>query len=281
MIKLFNDDCLTVLEAGKENSIDLVVCDLPYGTTQCKWDTVIDLDKMWKELHRVTKSNAAFVMFAAQPFTSQLIMSNINNFKYQWVWEKSKATNFMNAKHQPLRAHEDICVFYRKPCTYNPQMVEGEPYDKGFGYRPTEVYSDQQAIHVKNETGLRYPRSVQYFKTAEFEGKYHPTQKPLPLLEYLIKTYSNEGDVVLDHTMGSGSTGVAAISLNRKFVGIELERKYYDIANERINSAMDIRTGLSTDAEEHAHSSNKRNSSKRSKRSSDATPIEEYLAKTG
>ena len=245
---LINDDCLNAMKELDSNSVDAVVCDPPYGTTNCKWDSIIPLDEMWKEVNRVCKPNAAKVLFAAQPFTSILITSNIKNFKYQWVWEKSKATNFMNAKHQPMRAHEDIVVFYNKKCTYNPQMVQGDPYDKGFGYRPTEVYNDQKAIHVKNDSGLRYPRSVQYFVTAEAEGKHHPTQKPTPLLEYLIKTYSNEDDTILDFTMGSGSTGVAARRLNRKFIGIELDKDYYEIANKRINSAGSFQLGLPLDA---------------------------------
>ena len=230
MNKLFNEDCLIAMQSIDDKSIDMVLCDLPYGTTQCKWDTVIDLDAMWKEINRISKDTAPIVLFAAQPFTSILVTSNLKHFKYQWVWEKSKATNFMNAKHQPMRAHEDIVVFYKKKGVYNPQMTQGDPYNKGFGYRPTEVYSDQKAILVKNDTGLRYPRSVQYFVTAEAEGKHHPTQKPTPLLEYLIKTYSNEGDTVLDHTMGSGSTGVAAKRLNRDFIGIEMDESYFNIA---------------------------------------------------
>lgn len=236
MNKLYNEDCLKAMKKLKDNSIDTVICDLPYGTTQCAWDSVIDLKKMWDELHRIGKDNCAYVMFGAQPFTSVLINSNIKNFKYQWVWEKSKASNYLNAKKQPLRAHEDIAVFYRKPCIYNPQMTQSTPYNKGTAHRETDVYGSQVAVEVKNDTGLRYPRSVQYFKTAEFEGKLHPTQKPIALLEYLVKTYSNPGDTILDHTMGSGSTGVAANNLGRNFIGIEQEKKYYDTANNRINS---------------------------------------------
>ena len=234
MLSLYNGDCLQVMSELEDNSVDLVVCDLPYGTTQCKWDTIIDLETMWKELHRVGKESCAYVMFAAQPFTSVLTMSNVSNFKYSWVWEKSKATNYLNAKKQPMRAHEDILVFYRKQPTYNPQMVEGDPYDKGTAHRPTDVYGSQTATTVKNDSGLRYPRSVQYFKTAEFEGKLHPTQKPVALLEYLIETYSNKGDVVLDHTMGSGSTGAAAKNLGRQFIGIEMNKDYFKTCEERL-----------------------------------------------
>ena len=234
MMQLINDNCLDAMTSFATNSIDLVVCDLPYGTTQCKWDTVIDLDSMWKQLHRIGKENCAYVMFAAQPFTSILTMSNVNNFKYSWVWEKSKATNYLNAKKQPMRAHEDILVFYRKQPTYNPKMVKGDPYNKGTAHRPTDVYGSQTSTTVKSEDGLRYPRSVQYFRTAESEGKLHPTQKPVELLKYLIETYSNPGDTVLDHTMGSGSTGQAAKETNRNFIGIELDHEYYRVASERL-----------------------------------------------
>jgi DNA modification methylase len=235
MYELYNNCCLKQMKEIPENSVDLVLVDLPYGTTQCKWDEVIPLDLLWKEYSRITKINAAMVFTASQPFTSVLVSSNIKQFKYCWVWEKSKATGYLNAKKMPMRAHEDVCVFYKKPPTYNPQMWQSTPYDKGKAHRPTDVYGSQVATLVKNESGLRYPRTVQYFKTAESEGKvFHPTQKPLALMEYLVKTYSNPGDVVLDNAMGSGTTGVAAIKNNRRFIGIELEKEYFDIAQSRI-----------------------------------------------
>jgi len=165
-----------------------------------------------------------------------LISTNYRDFKYCLVWEKSKATGYLNAKKQPMRAHEDIVVFYRKQPTYNPQMTKGTPYDKGKAVRDAEQYGKQtKAVHVKNEEGTRYPRSVLYFKTAEDEGKLHPTQKPVALYEYLIRTYSNEGDTVLDPCMGSGTTGMAAINTNRNFIGIEREEKYFNIAQDRLN----------------------------------------------
>lgn len=240
MDKLFHGDCLELLKELPNNSIDAVICDLPYGTTQCKWDTIIDFDALWSQLHRVGKDTCPFVMFGAQPFTSILIASNIKNFKYQWVWEKSKASNYINSKHQPMRAHEDIAVFYRQKATYNPQMWQSTPYDKGSDTRYTEVYGEQVECHVKSDNGLRYPRSVQYFTTAEHEGKLHPTQKPIKLLEYLVKTHSNENDVILDPTMGSGGTMLAAKKLNRQFIGIEKERKYYDIATKRLNEDLQL-----------------------------------------
>jgi len=166
-----------------------------------------------------------------------LISSNYSDFKYTWIWEKSKASGYLNSKKQPLRAHEDIVVFYRKQCTYNPQMTNGVPYDKGTAVRDTEVYGEQtKAVHVISKSGLRYPRSVQYFKTAESEGKYHPTQKPVSLMEYLINTYSNVNDIVLDPCMGSGTTGIACKNTGRQFIGIEKDPDYFKLTQTRINT---------------------------------------------
>ena len=237
---LYNGDCIEVLSNIETDSIDMLFVDLPYGTTKCKWDICIPLDKLWEQYNRVCKINAAMVFTSAQPFTSVLISSNIKNFKYTWVWEKSKASGYLNAKKMPMKAHEDICVFYRKPPVYNPQMWQGQPYNKGKAHRPTEVYGKQVATLVKNDSGMRYPRTVQYFKTAESEGKTtHPTQKPVALCEYFIKTYSNEGDTILDNTMGTGATGVAAVKNSRNFVGIELEKKYFEIARGKIEKYLD------------------------------------------
>jgi len=235
---LYNDDMFNVFEDLEDGSVDLLLTDFPYGTLNKRntWDTIIDYDKFWLEAYRVCKPNAAIVSTAAQPFTSVLISSNYKDFKYTWVWEKSKASNYLNSKKQPLRAHEDIVVFYRKQCTYNPQMVQGTPYDKGTAVRDTEAYGVQtKAVHVVSDSGLRYPRSVQYFKTAESEGKYHPTQKPVSLMEYLVKTYSNPNDVVLDPCMGSGTTGVACMNTGRQFIGIEKDPNYFQLASTRIN----------------------------------------------
>ncbi len=230
-------DCLEKMKDIPDGSIDMVLCDLPYGTTRCKWDSVIPFEPLWAEYNRVCKIRAPMVFTASQPFTSQLINSNIKNFKYTWVWEKSKATGYLNAKRMPMRAHEDICVFYRKPPLYNPQMRKGTPYNKGKALRPTEVYGRQTATLVKNDTGLRYPRTVVYFKTAESEGKvHHPTQKPVALFEYLINTYTNCGDLVLDNCIGSGTTAIAALRTKRNFIGIELDPKYANICNDRIKN---------------------------------------------
>jgi len=242
MNQIFLGDCLDAMKQISSNSIDMVLCDLPYGTTHCKWDTIIQFDDLWSEYNRVCKENAAIVLTSAQPFTSVLVMSNIKNFKYNWIWEKSKATGYLNAKRMPMRAHEEVCVFYRKQPTYNPIMTEGIPYNKGKAHRPTDVYGKQTSVLVKNETGLRNPRTVQYFKTAEAEGKVlHPTQKPVALFEYLIKTYTNKDEIVLDNCIGSGTTAIACINTNRKYIGIEKDEKYYNIALNRIKEHTEIK----------------------------------------
>ena len=233
--QVIQGNCLEVLQELPDESVDMILCDLPYGTTKCKWDIIIPFEPLWEQYRRVAKKNAAMVFTAAQPFTSVLVGSNLKEFKYNWVWEKSKATGYLNAKKMPMRAHEDVCVFYRKPPCYNPQMWESTPYNKGTAHRPTEVYGKQKAVLVKNDTGLRYPRTVQYFKTAESEGKvYHPTQKPTALFKYLIETYTNPGEVVLDSCLGSGTTAIASLESGRHFVGIELDPEYVDISLERI-----------------------------------------------
>ena len=242
MYELIKGCCLEELPKIKDKSVDLLLVDLPYGTTHCKWDEIIPLDLLWPQYKRIVKDNAAMIFTANQPFTSVLINSNIKEFKYCWVWEKSKATGYLNAKKMPMRAHEDICVFYKKPPIYNPQMWQSTPYNKGKAHRPTAVYGKQTEILVKNDSGLRYPRTVQYFKTAESEGKsQHPTQKPVALMKYLIETYSNENDVVLDNTMGSGTTGVAAAIAGRNFIGIEIDEEYFSIAEKRIKESLNER----------------------------------------
>ena len=247
---LFEGDCLNVLPKLPESSIDLILCDLPYGTTQNKWDSVIDLDQLWYEYRRILKPNGAVVLSAQGIFTAKLILSNEAWFKYKIVWEKSKPTNFLNAKKQPLRKHEDICVFYGKPPTYNPQMKAGKPYDKGV--RKNQLsgsYGDFSPVHVKS-AGQRYPSDIVYFKTAESEpgrNVWHPTQKPVDLGRYLVRTFTNPGDVVLDNAFGSGSFLVAAALEKRSFIGIEKnqevqlfkdkEADYIQIANERLKLA--------------------------------------------
>lgn len=219
---VYEGDCLEIMKQLPDNSIDMVLCDLPYGTTQNKWDSVIPLDELWKQYRRVVKDNGAIVLTSQGMFTAELMLSNPSMFKYKWVWEKSKSTNFLNAKKQPLRKHEDVCVFYKKQPVYHPQMIEGEPYDKGV--RKNQLsgsYGDFLPVRVQSD-GKRYPTDIIYFKTAESEGKvYHPTQKPVELGRYFVRTYTEPGAVVLDNTSGSGSFLVAALLEGRNFIGIE------------------------------------------------------------
>jgi site-specific DNA-methyltransferase (adenine-specific)/modification methylase len=235
---LFEGDCLDRMQAIPDRSVHLVLCDLPYGTTQNRWDSVIDLDRLWDEYRRVLKPNGVVVLTAQGVFTAKLILSNEAWFKYKLVWEKSKPTNFLNAKKQPLRKHEDVCVFYAKPPTYNPQMRPGAAYDKGI--RKNQLsgsYGDFQPAHVRSDGG-RYPADVVYFKTAESEPErtvWHPTQKPVELGRYLIRTYSNENDLVLDNAFGSGSFLVAAALETRRFIGIERNEEVHLFKNERID----------------------------------------------
>lgn len=220
--KIFEGDCIEWMQQFPDNCIDMVLCDLPYGTTQNKWDSIVPLDKLWHEYKRIVKKNGAIVLTSHGLFTAQLMLSNPAMFRYKWVWEKSKSTNFLNAKKQPLRKHEDICIFYKQQPTYNPQMLAGEPYDKGI--RKNQLsgsYGDFLPVHVHSD-GLRYPTDIVYFKTAESEGQViHPTQKPVELGRYMVRTYTNPGDLVLDNTCGSGSFPLAAMLEGRNFIGIE------------------------------------------------------------
>lgn len=229
-------DCLDVMKAIPDKSIDMVLCDLPYGTTQNKWDSEIDLNKLWREYKRIVKDNGAIILTSQGIFTAKLILSNEKMFKYKIVWIKSKATNFLNAKKQPLRKHEDICVFYKKQPTYNPQMTLGDPYNKGVRKNQlTGSYGVFSPVKVESQ-GLRYPTDLVYFKTPESEGKvYHSTQKPVELGRYLIKTYSNEGDLILDNTCGSGSFLVSAILENRNFIGIEKNKNIKLYKNKKVD----------------------------------------------
>ena len=237
-IKLLHGDCLELMKDIPDKSIDMILCDLPYGTTACKWDTVIPFEPLWEQYERVIKDNGAIVLTASQPFTSALVMSNPKLFRYEWIWEKTKTGNFMHLKRQPGKRHENVLVFYKKQPVYNPQMRVGEPYvDKRKSRKQSEgTYGN---ININNTTltnkGTRYPKSVVSFSNSE--RGLHPTQKPVELMEYLIKTYTNEGETVLDNTMGSGSTGVACVNTNRNFIGIELDEKYFEIAKQRISEA--------------------------------------------
>jgi site-specific DNA-methyltransferase (adenine-specific) len=237
--KVFAKDCIKGMKALPSESIDMILCDLPYGTTQCKWDTIIPFDVLWKQYNRIIKPNGAIVLTASQPFTSLLVASNIKNFKYSWVYEKSKATGYLNAKKRPLVAHEDVLIFSNGTPRYFPQMTKGTPYDKGTAVRPTDVYGSQKATTIINTEGTRYPRTVQYFKTPECEGRViHPTQKPLALFEYLIKTYSMPGELVLDNCMGSGTTAIACLNTNRNFIGYETDEDYAQKIQQRVRNFM-------------------------------------------
>ncbi len=227
--QLLLGDCLERLSDVPDGSVDMVLADPPYGITACKWDSVIPLEPMWEQLKRITKPNSAIVLMASQPFTSALVMSNVKMFKYCWVWEKAQGVNFLQAKYRPMRVHEDVCIFSNKSAVYNPQMSVGVPYISGTGYSG-EVTNRVKKKQTKNQ-GTRYPRTIIRFNS---ETGLHPTQKPVALMEYLIKTCTNKGDTVLDFCMGSGTTGVAAKALRRSFIGIELDRKYFRIAKQRI-----------------------------------------------
>ncbi len=244
MIKLLQGDCLEVMDDIQGGAIDMILADVPYGTTACKWDSIIPLEPMWEQLKRVIKPKSAIVMTASQPFTTTLIASNMKMFKYCWVWEKDNATNFLSSKYQPMKKHEDIIVFGQMAITYSkkgnmkyyPQMEVGKAYTQRSGKQKTEKHnaiarSKIEQVITKNK-GERFPSTIQKFNRDK--SKIHPTQKPVALMEYLIKTYTNEGEVVLDFTMGSGTTGVACQNLGRDFIGIELDKNYFGIAKNRI-----------------------------------------------
>lgn len=239
-IKLLNGDCLVEISQIKDGSVDMVLCDLPYGTTQNKWDSVIPLEQLWCEYRRVCKKNAAIVLTASQPFTSLLGASNLAGLRYSWVWEKSAATGHLNAKRMPMKLHEDVLVFSGAPHTYNPQGLQplGKIVKRGnnggnFGKSGTENFQEW----------TNYPRSILRF--ASESSTVHPTQKPVALMEYLIRTYTNEGETVLDNTMGSGTTGVACANTGRRFIGIERDPEYFRIASERIHKELSAPKQLS------------------------------------
>ena len=241
--KLYNGDCLEVMKSIPDKSIDMILCDLPYGTTRNKWDTVIDLDLLWSQYERIIKDNGAIVLFAQVPFNIILGYSNLKLLKYEWIWEKEQGTGHLNAKKMPLKSHENIMVFYKKPPTYNPQMVGNEvrTVKRSGNKSKTTNYGD--FIEIKESTYIgRYPKDIIKFNK---DKGYHPTQKPVALLEYLIKTYTNEGEIVLDNCMGSGSTGVGCINTDRRFLGIELDEGFFNIAKERIEEAVEKKNNSS------------------------------------
>jgi len=237
-IYLDRNDCLESMKNIPDKSVDMILCDLPYGTTDCKWDSIIPFEPLWEQYNRMIKDNGAVVLFGSQPFTSELIHSNIKNFKYEWIWQKNAGSNFGTVKFQPMKEHESVLIFGKGKTTYNPIMQERAESGKSrvktkVKYdTKTEVYvGDLHNVQESIRPTLRYPSSIQKFNR---ERGFHPTQKPTALLEYLIKTYTNENETVLDNCMGSGSTGVACVRTNRNFIGIELDCKYFEVAQKRI-----------------------------------------------
>ena len=232
--ELWQGDCLELMKNIPDKSVDMILCDLPYGTTQNKWDSIIPLDELWVHYKRIIKDNGAICLFSQTPFDKVLGSSNLEMLKYEWIWDKKNCTGHLNANKMPLKRHENILVFYKKLPTYNKQMSKGEPYNKGYSRGRSTNYGQQRDVLLINESGDRCPTTILEFSNANRHNRVHPTQKPVELCEYLIKTYSNAGEIILDNTMGSGSTGVAALNIGRKFIGIELEPQYFEIAKNRI-----------------------------------------------
>jgi site-specific DNA-methyltransferase (adenine-specific) len=249
MINLLHGDCLELMKSIPDKSIDSIITDPPYGTTACKWDSVIPFDLMWEQLNRIIKDNGAIVLFGSEPFSSALRISNIKNYKYDWVWEKDKPSNFLMGKKQPLRYSENISIFYKLQVLYNPQMQKRIDKNKRKNKLTTSLLKDEtknikltDKYQDRLKSGVNdyiYPKNIQKFNNRT-KGL-HPTQKPISLMEYLIKTYTNENETVLDFTMGSGTTGVACKNLNRNFIGIEMDDKYFSIAENRINNHIVIK----------------------------------------
>lgn len=240
-IHIMQGNCLELMKEIPDGSIDMILCDLPYGTTACKWDSVIPFEPLWEQYNRIIKDNGAIVLFSAQPFTSALVSSNIKNYKHHWIWLKNRGTGFQVAKYRPMMQTEDIIAFCKKGNTlkYNPQMI---PLEKPYYCRNASSTNGSNPLANFGEGGKwvneKYPTNV--IEIAKVTKPIHPTQKPVELLEYLIKTYTNTGETVLDNCMGSGSTGVACVNTNRRFIGIELEEKYFNIAKERIKQAQEV-----------------------------------------
>lgn len=241
-ITLFHGDCMEELKKIPDGTVDMVLCDPPYGITRNKWDVKLDIESVWTQLRRITKKDSPMIFTTSEPYSSELVCSNLKEYKYSWIWEKNVSSGHLNANKRPLKKHEKIDVFYRKQCVYNKQFTYSNPYKRGRFKRNTagNCYGHQEITTAINNTdGKRFPSSILRFNRVSNKDREHPTQKPLSLLHYLIKTYTNEDDVILDFTMGSGSTGVAAKQLKRSFIGIEIEKENFDIAKERIAQASD------------------------------------------
>ena len=231
-------DCLDIMPHIPDKSINMILCDLPYGTTACKWDSIIPFDKLWEQYNRIIKDNGVIVLTAAEPFSSLLIVSNLKMFKYDWIWEKTHPKGHLNANKMPMRSHEQILIFYNKTPTYNPIKTKGHPRKvaKTSYFKPMDgnsVYGSEKR-DTNYDSTERFPRSVQLFGNADLTNILHPTQKPVALFEYLIKTYTNEGDIVLDNTAGVFTTAIACLNTNRKYIVIEKEQGYFDKGTKRI-----------------------------------------------
>jgi len=248
-IELWHGDCLEEMKRIPDGSIDMILCDLPYGTTKCKWDIIVPFAPLWEQYKRIIKQNGAIALFGSEPFSSHLRLSNIKNFRYDWIWDKRFAANFGVAKIQPLKRHEIVSVFgYKKSPNYYPQMIKR---DKPIKIGKNSTNSNNRGVLTKNKLNsveydnkiysLKYPESIQLFNVREDKKRYHPTQKPIKLLEYLIRTYTLEDELVLDNCMGGGSTGISCVNTNRRFLGIEKDKKYFDISKQRIQEHINRR----------------------------------------
>lgn len=237
-VNLIKGNCLEKMKDIEDKSIDMILCDLPYGTTKCKWDSAIPFAPLWEQYNRIIKDNGAILLFAQTPFDKVLGSSNLKMLRYEWIWEKEQGTGNLNANKMPLKKHENILVFYKKLPKYNPQFTNGSPYVISRRYNDNEIFGKtgtKDGYISKNEEGKRYPVSILKYNR-ELKNRLHPTQKPVALLEYLIKTYTNENETVLDNTMGSGSTAIACLNIDRNFIGIELDDTYFETCKNRVNT---------------------------------------------
>ena len=238
---IYHGDCINGMKILPDNSVDMVLTDPPYGTTRNKWDTVVDMDAFWKEIKRVTKKNSAILIFTQMPFTATVVMSNPKMFHYEWICEKANPTGFLNARRMPMKCHENVLVFYNKLPVYHPIMGHGKPYRSGLKDKNSSNYNAVKCFRSENTTGTRFPRDVLKVSWRSAFGKtLHPTQKPVSLCEYFIKTYSNKGDIILDPFIGSGTTAVAAINTERKYIGFEKDDKYFEVAQNRLEKLANI-----------------------------------------
>lgn len=237
-ITLYYGDCLEIMKNIPDKSIDMILCDLPYGTTACKWDVIIPFEPLWEQYNRIIKQNSAICLFGREPFSSLVVTSNMKNYKHKWIWNKKQSGSFQNAKYMPLQIEEDIFVFSYGKVRYYPKMRTGKPRKRGGAKHQSRVVSSGWQDRYENKSDQYFPTNIIEIANPR-KNKLHPTQKPAEVLEYLIKTYTNESDVVLDNCMGSGSTGIACLNTNRKFIGIELDLNYFKIAYNRIKEAIE------------------------------------------